>query len=152
MPCNWELFELRVTVWTPNAVRARGRGYAGHGVKFWAVVPDLRRFGISGFQGNNNYCGFESVFNRLIQRHAIAFSCRQGGLHLSSFSRLKTAEQKLELLPAAKLYVHRRDQPDSSSDMEGVGVLLENVTAEASTTNGDYYIVLTANSAKPLNY
>lgn len=152
MPCNWELFELRVTVWTPPAMKASGRGYAGAGVKFWSVSPDLRRFGIGGFQGHNNDCDFESVFKQLVQKRAIVFSCSSNGSNQSGFTRLKNAEQKLELLPAAKLYVHRRDESDIDSDLRGVGVLLERVQAHASTANGGYYIDLSAGAASPLNF
>ena len=156
MACNWELYELRVIVFT-NTVEAGSRGLAGQGPKFFAVTLDLLTLGISDFKGSGSYCDFPSVFNQLIQRKAIPFACRQKENEGNHFGRVQVAQRNAEFLPGAKLYVQFRtginpnnQQPEKFTEP---GVLLMGVTVKSAMfKNNGYYIYLEGNEARPLNF
>ena len=152
MGCNWELFELRVVVFT-NGVRASGRGFAGQGATFEAIYLNLRTLGISDFRGSNNSCDFQSVFNELIKLKTLPFNFTQNGDVSNYFGKIESAQRNKEKFPAAKLYVHRHDQSGEHSKSAGVGVLLEDVQVDfTNINNGRYHIHLSGGSARPVNY
>lgn len=152
MSCNWELLELRVVIWT-KAIKSPFRGYAGQGVMFYGVFPDIQSLGIGSFQGQNNSCNFRQVFSELVKLKKIPFNCSKNDKYnQSSFLRIQTAERNNELLPGAKLYVHRRDQSDLASKTTGKGIVLDNVKISLTTaTQKSYYIYLLGDSASLVN-
>jgi len=156
MPCNWELYELQVIVFT-KAVEAGSRGLAGAGAKFFAVTLDLHTLGINDFKGSGLYCDFASVFNQLIKRKAIPFACRQKGNEGNHFSRVQDAQKNAENLPGAKLYVQSRTGINQDNilplNFTEPGVLLQGVKVRSALyKNNDYYIYLEGYEASPLNF
>ncbi|MEZ5584665.1 MAG: hypothetical protein R3F37_19550 [Candidatus Competibacteraceae bacterium] len=152
MSCNWELLELRVVIWT-KAIKSPFRGYAGQGVMFYGVFPDIQSLGIGSFQGQNNSCNFRQVFSELVKLKKIPFNCSKNDKYnQSSFLRIQTAEHNNELLPGAKLYVHRRNQSDLASKTTGEGIVLDNVKISLTTAaQKSYYIYLLGDSASLVN-
>jgi hypothetical protein len=156
MGCNWELFELRVIVFT-NAVEAGSRGLAGQGPKFFSVTLDLLTLGIGNFKGSGLDCDFKSVFDQLIKQKAIKFNCRQAENEGGHFGRVQAAERNKEMLPGAKLYVHVRGGLNSQNvypeKFTEPGVLLKGVTIRSAVVNnGSYYIYLEGYEASQLNF
>jgi len=152
MSCNWELLELRVVIWT-KAIKSPFRGYAGQGVMFYGVFPDIQSLGIGGFQGQNNSCNFRQVFSELVKLKTIPFSCSKNDKYnQNSFLIIQTAERNNELLPGAKLYVHRRNQSDLASKTTGEGIVLDNVKISlTAAAQQSYYIDLLGDSASLVN-
>jgi hypothetical protein len=154
--CNWELYELRVIVFT-NAAEGGSRGLVGAGPKFFSVTLDIPKLGIGEFKGSGLDCNFTVVFNELIKRKALAFACRQKDNDGNHFSRVQAAQRNKENLPGAKLYVHLRGgispkniYPEKITEL---GVLLLGVTVKTSVLNKDvFYIHLEGNEASPVNF
>lgn len=153
MSCNWELFELRMVIWI-KAIKSPFRGYAGQGVMFYGVFPDTQSLGISSFQGQNSGCNFRQVFSELVKLKTIPFNCsKNDNYNQSSFLRIQTAEHNNELLPGAKLYVHRRNQSDLASKTTGEGIVLDNVKiSHTVAAKQSYYIDLLGDSASLVNF
>lgn len=156
MGCNWELYEFRVRVFYKlgdKSIPRHGSRYVGVGSQFFDVFPDLKTLGIGNFQGSNNNCDFKSVFNQLIKLKMIPFNCPQGSNTGNHFSRIQIAERDKEHLPAAKLYVHKRNDSELSSETTGIGIWMEGVDVVfTSASNGAYYIQLIGDDAGSVNY
>ena len=138
MSCNWELFEFRVIVMFKLAAQSGSR-YVGLGGLFWEVKPDIATLGIGDFQGSNDFCDFKTVFSQLSKLKMIPFVCPQQANTGNAFSRVQVAEKDKEHLPAAKLFVHRRDEEDIVSDMRGPTVWLQGVDVGFTAVNGGFY-------------
>jgi hypothetical protein len=123
--------------------------------KFFNVRVDLRSLGLGDFQGSGEACNFKTVFSELAKLKIIPFSFASERLEKGrpDFGNLQGGQLSNSTLRAAKLYVHRRDQSDHSSDTTGVGVLLESVkVATALKSEKGYYAILTGDSANLVNF
>jgi hypothetical protein len=151
MSCNWELFEFRALIMLTLAAKS-GTHYLGLGALFWEVIPDLRTFGISDFQGSNDYCDFKSVFDQLAKLKRIHFRCPQKSNTGHQFGRIQAAERDKEHLPIAKLFVHRRDDDNGASDLKGATIWLQGVDVLFTVIDKDnYYVQLSGDSAGTMN-
>ncbi len=152
MSCNWELYELRVRVWI-KADKYPGRGYLGSGMLFWDVkLSHFDTLAIPEFKSDSKgFCNFKTVFDRLAKLKTIPFDC-PGSQNQNPFGRLQGASRDKEVLPAAFLFLHRRDQSDVASETTGIGVLLEGVTVPFTDTQPVYHAHLIGNSATTVNF
>jgi len=153
MSCNWELYELRLRVWI-KAEKLRGRGFSGLGMMLWNVMLDHQKsLGIPEFKPDSKgNCNFKAVFDQLIKLKKISFNCPSSSENQGPFGRLQGAKQKNELLPAAFLFLHRRDQSDLASETTGIGILLEGVSVPFTDSQPVYHAHIVGNSASPVNF
>lgn len=157
MKCNWELFELRVTVFVRGQKDQTSGNFSGQvGWEFLNVVIDPRQLGLGGFVATDkNECNFKAVFDGLAKKKTIPFSIaaqRVAGNQLN-FGNLQAAQRNALTLRAAKLYVHKRDGSTWAGDPTRVGVLLEGVKVLfALTSSSGYYVLLVGDSANLLNF
>jgi len=153
MSCNWELYELRVRVWT-KAKNYPGRGYRGMGMMFWNVrLAHQQALGIPAFKPDSKgNCNFKTVFDQLVRLKKIPFSCPTSSENQAPFGRLQGASRDKELLSAAVLFLHRRDESDLVSETTGIGVLLEGVNVQFTEAQPVYHAHLIGNSARTVNF
>ncbi len=156
MPCNWELYELRMVIFIRGEKNKSTGNFSGEVYwEFLNVRVDLRSLGLGDFQGSGDACNFKTVFSELVKLKIIPFSFANERLEKGkpNFDNLRAGQSSNSTLRAAKLYVHRRDQSDHSSDTTGVGVLLEGVkVAIALKSDKGYYVTLTGDSANQVNF
>ncbi|HLA95422.1 MAG TPA: hypothetical protein VK612_06855 [Pyrinomonadaceae bacterium] len=151
MPCNWELFEMRVIVYIDKP-RSPAE-FSGEGLFFMNVFPDLRSLGIADFKGQNDVCDFRSVFSQLVELKTIPFTCRNKDNSSSVFARMQLAERENENLMGARLYVHRRDRSEFISIESGIAVTMDDVKVGfTANNNGSFYVHLFGNKAKGENF
>jgi hypothetical protein len=153
MSCNWELFELRLRVWI-KANKYPQRGYFGNGMMLWDVRLEHQfNLGIPAFKPDSKgNCNFKSVFTALAGIKKIPFTCPASNENRSPFGRLQVAQRNKEVLPAAFLFLHRRDQSDISSETTGIGILLEGVTVLFTKAQPVFHADLSGNSASTVNF
>jgi hypothetical protein len=157
MKCNWELFELRVTVFVRGQKDQTSGNFSGQiGWEFFNVSINPRQFGLGDFVATaDNQCNFKAVFEGLAKKKMIPFGFaaqRTQGNQLN-FGNLQAAQRNGLTLRAAKLYVHRRDNSAWAGDPTRVGVLLEGVKVLfALTSSSGYYVLLVGDSANLLNF
>ena len=164
MGCNWEMYELRLMVWTTAKKSPAGRFTRGQvGVQFDSVGLDLATLSMQSVtpKDSTDACSFKAIFDQLAKLKTIPFGfsrkiIKTDRFYLdppTHFMRLQTAEQKNEVLPAAVLYVHKRGQSDHTSITTGIGVLLEDVTVTfTSSDQNSYYVQLFGASGKTVNF
>jgi hypothetical protein len=136
MPCNWELYELRVVIYLRGTkIPITGNFLGETQWEFFNVSVNLSSLGIAGFQGNGLSCNFKSVFSQLANLRKLPFGFTSERIRSNrlNFGNLEEAYKKGLTLGAAKLYVHRRDLSDFVSSAVGPGILLEIVTLDSAT-------------------
>lgn len=155
MGCNWELFELRVVVFMRGERNRQNGNFSGQILwEFHNVTIDLRSLGLADFKGSGEYCNFKTVFTELVKAQMIPFSF--GGEKFRSdrlnFGNLQAAERNGRKFTAAKLYVHRRNQPSEASLESGEGVLLGTVSVDfTAIAKGSHYVQLSGEKASLVN-
>lgn len=130
MGCNWELFELRVVVFMRGERNRQNGNFSGQ------------------------ILNFKTVFTELVKAQMIPFSF--GGEKFRSdrlnFGNLQAAERNGRKFTAAKLYVHRRNQPSEASLESGEGVLLGTVSVDfTAIAQGSHYVQLSGEKASLVN-
>jgi hypothetical protein len=152
--CNWELYELRVAVFLRGEKNNSNGNFSGQASwEFFNISLDLRSHGIGNFQSSDNVCNFKAVFSQLVNLKKIPFGFVNDRIKSDrlNISNLQSAERNKLTLRAAKLYVHSRKQSDHTSNITGVGVLLEGVKVEISTDNKSYKVTLIGDLANLVN-
>lgn len=155
MGCNWELYELRVLIFSRGTKIPLFGNFVGKTEwEFFNVMLDLPSLGIAGFQGSGLACNFQSVFSQLANMKKLPFGFtsevfRQDKLN---FGNLEAAFKTKTTLRSAKLYVHRRDTSDSITSATGPGVLLETVTIDYAARTPHFDVRLSGKSANTINF
>ena len=156
MPCNWELYELRMEIFIRGEKNKSTGNFSGEVYwEFLNITVDLRSLGLGDFQGSGEACNFKTAFSELVKLKMIPFSFARERLEKGkpNFDNLRAGQMSNSTHRAAKLYVHRRDQSDHSSDTTGVGVLLEGVKVViALKSDKGYYVTLIGDSANRVNF
>jgi hypothetical protein len=154
MSCNRELYEVAVVIGTskppagkvgpilPSA--ANGIFIANVRLVFFQGVP----------RGDaNDVCGFKASFLAAEKAKAVSFVVSVTTENQTSLQRVATADDKDETLPAARVFVRRRDETLNSSVKTGIGVELTDVTfAIQETSKGEYMVSLAGGSAARKNF
>lgn len=165
MNCNWELYELRVRVFTDaKTFKKREKGMpVGTGTEFFNITLYTEGLGLEpiGPARPNDSCDMKSTFGLLALFKTIpfGFSSAIGTSYpkhtanpTTHFGLMEKARLDKTVFPAAFLYIHRRDT-SAAVDPTDVALLLENVTVfETSSDKNKFYVSLHGNSAQMINF
>jgi hypothetical protein len=139
-----------------TAIEGGVRGLVGRGPKFFEVKLELAMLGLGEFEGSGTECNFKTVFNGIIKRQALAFTCHQKDNEGNHFGRVQAAQRNNETLPGAKLYVNVRRSDNSGNilpEVTGLGVLFTGVTISfAQIYKEKFYISFTSSKTSPVNF
>jgi hypothetical protein len=159
MACNWELFELRLRVWLTSRTTSTGKFQGLNGLEFFNVTVDLRDLGLKDFEGSGHVCNFAYVFGELAKLKIIPVSFSSKAVKtdtshydpMPSFGVMQQLEKSGKTVPAALLYVHRRNGSEVTSLEAGTGLWMNGVKVMLTSNAQDYYIQLMGESAKVVN-
>lgn len=155
MGCNWELFELRVVIFMRGEGNKQTGNFTGQILfEFHNVTVDLKALGIADFKGSGDFCNFRNVFTEMVKTQMIPFGFGKQGQRSDrlQFGNLQAAEKNGVKFTAAKLYVHRRDQPEEINLEVGEGVLLGTVSVDFTAVNqGNHTVWLSGAKARLVN-
>jgi hypothetical protein len=143
MSCNRELYQVRLRIWI------RKSGASTEAIDFDEVnVLDVEKMA----SRNEKDIGCFKSFLSVIEKNKVfsaAVKIDPDPFHSSYIGRLRTAMVNLEILPAAFLYIKRRDLADDVGLPSRIGVYMEKVLFPFV---GGNIIILSAQTAEKIGF
>ncbi len=154
MSCNRELFEVALLIGTSKPPKGKtGPIMPSVATGVYIDNAQLVLFNVPSKVDPNDVCGFKSTLSQMAQGKVITFVAVASGSNHSALQRVQTADDTDEVLPAARVFIHRRDESVSNSLKSGIGVELSDVTVSMQAVRkGVYMVTLGGKSAKRMNF
>ena len=154
MGCNREMFEVALLIGTrkpPAGKKGPVMPSVGEGVI--VVNAQLVLFHGAAKADPDDECGFKSTLSAMAKSKTITFVAVAEDTNHTAMQRVKNAEDRKETLPAARVFIHRRDQDVASSLKTGPGVELTDVTVTMNVVRrGVYMVGLSGKSSQRYNF